>query len=72
MTHLGVYWFGRLHGAAFLFYLVATFIAAHRLRWPMWAFLLAFLAAIPPLVTVPLEWWFKRRGLLSAPVQAAP
>lgn len=72
VTHLGVYWFGRLHGAAFLFYLVATFIAAHRLRWPMWAFLLAFLAAIPPLVTVPLEWWFKRRGLLSALVQAAP
>ena len=26
---------------------------------------LALLAAIPPLVTLPLEWWFKRRGLLS-------
>ena len=23
------------------------------------------LAAVPPLVTVPLEWWFRRRGLLS-------
>ena len=21
--------------------------------------------SIPPLVTLPLEWWFKRRGLLG-------
>ena len=29
------------------------------------ALLLGLLAAVPPLVTVPLEWWFRRRGLLS-------
>ena len=29
--------------------------------------LLALLAAIPPLVTVPLEMWFRRKGLLSDP-----
>ena len=30
--------------------------------------LLALLAAVPPLVTVPLEVWYRRRRLLSAPV----
>ena len=64
-TDLGVWLFGRLHGAAFLFYMVATMITASRQRWPGWALLLGLLAAIPPLVTLPLEWWFRRRGLLS-------
>jgi len=36
-----------------------------KLRWPWWAAGLALLAAVPPLVTLPLEGWFKRRGLLS-------
>ena len=69
VTDQGVWWFGRLHGAAFLFYVVATVYAGARLRWPAWALLLAMLAAIPPLVTVPLEWWYRRRGLLSLPQQ---
>ena len=29
--------------------------------------LLALLAAVPPLVTVPLELWYRRKGLLSDP-----
>ena len=65
VTDAGVWLFGRLHGAAFLFYMVATLITASRQRWPGWALLLGLLAAIPPLVTLPLEWWFRRRGLLS-------
>ena len=64
-TELGVWLFGRLHGAAFLLYIVVAFVAGARLRWPMWALLLAVLTAIPPLVTLPLEYWFRRRGLLS-------
>ena len=64
-TDLGVWLFGRLHGAAFLFYLVVTLGVASRLRWPLWASVLALLAAIPPLVTWPLEVWFRRRGLLA-------
>ena len=67
VTDTGVWLFGRLHGAAFLFYLVVTLIAGVRLRWPGWALLLALLAAVPPLVTVPLEMWFRRKGLLSEP-----
>ena len=67
VTDTGVWLFGRLHGAAFLFYLVVTVVAGVRLRWPSWALLLALLADVPPLVTVPLEMWFRRKGLLSDP-----
>ena len=67
VTDTGVWLFGRLHGAAFLFYVVVTVIAGARLRWPSWALLLALLAAVPPLVTVPLEMWYRRKGLLSDP-----
>ncbi|MES2671398.1 MAG: DUF3817 domain-containing protein [Pseudomonadota bacterium] len=64
-TDVGVWLFGRLHGAAFLFYLVVTLVSAVRLRWPWWAWIVAVLAAVPPLVTVPLEMWFRRIGLLG-------
>jgi len=57
--------FGPLHGVAFMVYVAVTLFAAIRLRWPWWASALALLAAIPPLVTLPLEWWFRRRGLLE-------
>ncbi len=64
-TDLGVWVFGRLHGAAFMFYVMVTLVSAVRLRWPWWAWILALLAAVPPLVTVPLEMWFRRIGLLG-------
>ena len=64
-TDLGVWLFGRLHGLAFLGYVVTTVLVGMRLRWPMWALLVALLAAVPPLLTWPVEWWFRRRGLLS-------
>lgn len=63
--HVGVWLFGRLHGAAFLFYVAVTLFAGARLRWPAWALLLALLAAVPPLVTIPLEMWFRRSGRLA-------
>ncbi len=66
-TDMGVWLFGRLHGVAFLFYVAVSLYAWGRLRWPLWAMLVALLAAIPPLVTVPLEIWFRRIGLLSNP-----
>lgn len=71
-TELGVWLFGRLHGFAFMAYVVVAVFAAARLRWPWWAALLAVLAAVPPLVTLPLEWWFRRRGLLAEPALRAP
>ena len=67
-NELGVKIFGPLHGGAFLFYVVVTVLSTLRLRWPWWATLLAVIAAVPPLVTVPLEMGFRRMGLLSARV----
>jgi integral membrane protein len=61
----GVWLFGRLHGGAFLFYFVVALITALLRRWPWWVGLLAVLAAVPPLVTVPLEAFLRRRGLLD-------
>jgi integral membrane protein len=64
-TEAGVWLFGRLHGAAFLIYFFTSIVASLRLRWPWWCGVLAVLAAIPPLVTFPLELWFRRRGMLE-------
>jgi integral membrane protein len=69
-SEAGVWLFGRLHGAAFLIYFFVAIFAALRLRWPWWCGVLAVLAAIPPLVTFPLERWLKRRGLLERRVEA--
>lgn len=66
-TELGVTIFGPLHGFVFISYVAIAVLAAMRLRWPLWATLVALLAAVPPLVTIPMEIWFKRRGLLSDP-----
>ncbi len=65
VTELGVWLFGRLHGAAFIVYFFIALITSIRLRWPWWIGVLAVLAAIPPLVTFPLELWFRKRGLLE-------
>lgn len=64
-TEMGVWLFGRLHGGAFMLYVVMTIVAAVSLRWKWWLALLALLAAIPPLVTVPLEIWLSRTGRLN-------
>ena len=61
----GVWLFGRLHGGAFFFYFGVALVTALARRWPWWAGLLAVLAAVPPLVTVPLEAFLRRRGLLA-------
>ncbi|QVQ52816.1 DUF3817 domain-containing protein [Spiractinospora alimapuensis] len=64
-TELGVTIFGWLHGAAFMLYVAITLIAALKLRWPLLVTGLALLASIPPLVTVLIEMWVRRRGLLA-------
>ena len=61
----GVWLFGRLHGGAFLLYSLAALMTALVRRWPWWVGLLAVLAAVPPLVTVPLAAFLRRRGLLA-------
>ena len=66
-TELGVYVFGRLHGAAFVLYVIITLAAAARLRWGWKPALVAGLAAIPPLATLPVEVALRRRGYLRHP-----
>ena len=67
-TEAGVWLFGRLHGGVFMLYVVVTIVAAVALRWRWWVALLARLASIPPLVTVPREIWLRRtRRLVRRP-----
>lgn len=70
-TELGVFVFGRLHGAAFVLYVIVTLVAAARLRWGWKPALVAGLAAIPPLATLPVEVGLRRRGYLRHPADAA-
>jgi len=64
-TEAGVWLFGRLHGGAFMIYVAVTVVAAISLRWRWWVTLTTLLAAIPPLVTIPVERWLQRTGRLS-------
>ncbi|MCR1781926.1 DUF3817 domain-containing protein [Nocardioides carbamazepini] len=64
-TELGVRVFGMLHGVVFVAYVVTTVVLWVDRRWSAGRGLLVLLAAIPPLVTLPLEWWAVRKGWLG-------
>lgn len=64
-TEMGVRVFGMLHGVVFVAYLVTTLVVWVDRRWALGRGLLALAAAIPPLATVPLEWWAVRHGWLG-------
>ena len=63
--------FGALHGGMFMIYVVVAIVAGIILRWRWWELVLALLASIPPLTTIPLEIWLRRRGSLAAPADRA-
>ncbi|MDN5746140.1 MAG: DUF3817 domain-containing protein [Nocardioidaceae bacterium] len=63
----GVRIFGMLHGIVFITYVVTTAVVWVDRRWSTGRGLLALVAAIPPLATLPLEWWAVRHGWLSTP-----
>ncbi|GAA0561584.1 hypothetical protein GCM10010172_50980 [Paractinoplanes ferrugineus] len=60
-TEAGVWLFGRLHGALFVAYLVATLWVARVERWSLPRTAVGLLASIPPLFTVLFERWVARR-----------
>ncbi|WP_435771779.1 DUF3817 domain-containing protein [Nocardioides sp. SYSU DS0651] len=64
-TELGVRVFGMLHGIVFVAYVVVTVVVWVDRRWTVGRGLLALGAAVPPLATLPLEWWAVRRGWLG-------
>lgn len=68
-TEAGVWLFGRLHGGAFVLFVVITLIAAVRLRWGWFRTLVALASAVPPLTTLLAEWWLKRTGHLAEPAE---
>lgn len=62
VTHAVVWLFGRLHGGVFVVYVVVTVVVARQLRWSVAVTVLALAAAVPPLMTWPLERWLRRSG----------
>lgn len=60
-TEMGVWLFGRLHGALFIAYLLATVWVARAERWSIWRTAVAMAASIPPLTTLLFERWVSRR-----------
>ncbi len=66
-TERGVEIFGPIHGIAFIVYVAVTILASVALQWPLKATIIALLAAIPPLMTIPAERWLAGRGYLELP-----
>lgn len=64
-TELGVRVFGMAHGVVFVAYVVTTLVVWVDHRWSAGRGLLALVAAVPPLATLPLEWWAIRKGWLG-------
>ncbi|WP_200807358.1 DUF3817 domain-containing protein [Demequina sp. NBRC 110053] len=65
VTDLGVSVFGPLHGVAFLVYCALALACAIRFRWGVGLTLVAWIAAVPPLTTIPMERWLRRRERLG-------
>jgi integral membrane protein len=60
-TEMGVWLFGRLHGALFVAYLAAALWVARSERWSIGRTLVALVASIPPLTTLLFERWVTGR-----------
>lgn len=56
---------GGIHGFVFLSYAATAILVALNNRWRLAPTLLALVAAIVPYVTIPMELWLQRRGLLA-------
>ncbi len=70
-SEAGVQFFGPVHGAVFVAYVLVAVLAARVLRWSPGTTLLALAAAVPPLVTVWFERWATRTGRLASRVEHA-
>src|SRR5690606_34099760 len=66
-TDAGVWLFGRLHGAAFVLFVVVTVVVGVRLRWGWFRTLVALASSVPPLTTLLAERWLERSGHLAVP-----
>ncbi len=71
-TEMGVWLFGRLHGALFVAYLAATLWVARAERWSLGRTAMALLSSIPPLTTLLFERWVTRRRASDRGRQVEP
>ena len=69
-SEAGVQFFGPVHGAVFVAYVLVALVAARVLGWSRWTTLLALAASVPPLATVVFERWAGRTGRLRVPARA--
>lgn len=69
-TEAGVAFFGPVHGAMFMIYLVVAIAAALHFRWSLGVTAVALLASIPPFATAVFEIWASRTGRLVRPADA--
>jgi integral membrane protein len=58
---IGVYIFGRVHGAMFVFYLVTLVWTARADRWPLSWLAVGAVASVPPFTGLVFERWVERR-----------
>jgi len=63
---IGVYIFGRVHGAMFVFYLVTLVWVAKSDRWSMRWLVIGAFASIPPFTGLIFERWVERRPVTVA------
>jgi integral membrane protein len=68
---IGVYIFGRVHGAMFVFYGVTMLWAARVLRWSFLRLALGGAASIPPFLGLIFERWIDRK-VAAESASAAP
>ena len=59
--------FGRLHGVMFLVYAWVAVVTSRTLKWNTRQTVLALVAGIPPLLTIPFEFWVRNKCYLAPP-----
>ncbi|GID30926.1 DUF3817 domain-containing protein [Paractinoplanes brasiliensis] len=67
VTDMGVWLFGRLHGALFVAYIAAAIWAARAERWSLPRTLIGLAASIPPFTSIVFERWVARRRPAEQP-----
>ncbi|GAA0501593.1 hypothetical protein Ade02nite_93800 [Paractinoplanes deccanensis] len=72
-TEMGVFIFGRVHGALFVVYIVAALWTARAERWSLLRTLVGLAASIPPFTSLIFERWVaKRRPASARPEELTP
>ncbi|GAB4058408.1 DUF3817 domain-containing protein [Catellatospora paridis] len=69
---IGVFVFGRVHGAMFVFYLVTLLWTARVHRWSFGRLVVGGAASIPPFLGLLFERWVAKRTPAAAQAEAEP